>query len=421
MPFPFEQTTPYLGFDGQPASTKSRHERVLEEWGLFLARRHMSAETLRAYLQVASAVCARLDARRLFVFDVRRAQWAELEDAVLFPSRADAGGRRLAWAAATRKKNLAAMSALFGWWIEIGEHDLRNPFRQLTRERASVDPLARTLTPDEISTFFRFLESRVNGMSDDNADGHEALMDLLVFSLGYALALRVSDLVGMIASKVQMPTGRPWHVFACGKGQQPGEWTSFVVPEALRPLLGRWMQVRPPVRRVPARRPTATGVRVRFGTAFAMAEAVPTRAVVWTPRDALWVVPSTGVALSERSINRRTKALALAAGLPPARAALVSSHWFRHSRGQDLAEAGVHQRIIMELMRHSSTAITDVYVGVESGTVEALQRNAIVPGLNVQPAAGPSLGYAPDTRDPSLLQRERVPGARAAHGHARTA
>jgi len=72
MPFPFEQTTPYLGFDGQPASTKSRHERVLEEWGLFLARRHMSAETLRAYLQVASAVCARLDARRLFVFDVRR-------------------------------------------------------------------------------------------------------------------------------------------------------------------------------------------------------------------------------------------------------------------------------------------------------------------------------------------------------------
>jgi site-specific recombinase XerD len=118
----------------------------------------------------------------------------------------------------------------------------------------------------------------------------------------------------------------------------------------------------------------------RFGHLLARADG----AAIVRPRgrqldDRLFLVPESGRPISRRWLNTRLRLLAAESTLPKARAAAVSSHWFRHSKGQALKREGAHQVEIKEFMGHSSTAVTDIYVGAEGGVVDTLQRGAALP------------------------------------------
>jgi integrase len=379
MPFSWESHEPFLDATGARASIRARHERVLEEWARSLVRSQRAARTIEGYLGTVAGVCDRLTAKGLFVFAVRRAQWDEHADSYLFPPRSDDEDRPIGWAPATQARTYAALSALFRWWIEVGDHDLRNPFVGIRRTKSTPNPLARSLTEDELAVFFNYLVMRMGPVA--TADG-PPLLDYLVFSLAFSLALRASDLATMSRSRLQTPGRKqPWLLFAHRKGKKAREWSSFVVPDALRPALARWLEVRPDkVTPRKDRRRHPDSVLVRFGSLLVRADG----AEIVHPRgkqldDALFIVPGSGRPISRAWLNTRLRVLATESPLPKARAAVLSSHWFRHSKGQALKREGAHQVEIKEFMGHSSTAITDLYVGAEGGVVDALQRGAELP------------------------------------------
>jgi integrase len=379
MPFSWETRSPFVDSLGDPASLRARHERVLEEWTQHLVRSQRAVRTIEAYVGKAAQVCARVAADGHFIFDVRRAQWDEHADKYLFPPRDDAEGGATGFAPASQAVIYAAMSALFRWWIEVGDHDQRNPFLGIKRTKSTPNPLARSLTEDELAQFFNFLAFRMGPVTSADAS---PLLDYLVFALAYSLALRASDLVTMSRSRVQTPgRGQPWLLFAHRKGKKAREWSSFVVPEELHLVLARWLVVRPDkASKLEDRVRNPDSVLGRFGHLLARADG----AAIVRPRgrqldDRLFLVPESGRPISRRWLNTRLRLLAAESTLPKARAAAVSSHWFRHSKGQALKREGAHQVEIKEFMGHSSTAVTDIYVGAEGGVVDTLQRGAALP------------------------------------------
>ena len=379
MPFSWEARPPFVDAVGDAASLRTRHELVLEEWTKHLVRSQRAVRTIEAYVGTAAAVCARVAGAGHFIFDVRRAQWDEYADEYLFPAWKDAEGTPRGYAPATQARVYAAVSALFRWWIDVGDHDLRNPFLGIKRGKSTPNPLARSLTEDELAQFFNYLVMRMGPVATADAP---PLLDYLVFALAFALALRASDLVTMSRARVQTPGRRqPWVLFAHRKGKKAREWSSFIVPDALRPALARWLDVRPEKASAleeRARHPDS--VLGRFGHLLARADG----ADIVRPRgkqldDRLFLVPGSGRPISRAWLNTRLRTLASESPIPKARAAALSSHWFRHSKGQALKREGAHQVEIKEFMGHSSTAITDLYVGAEGGVVDTMQRSAELP------------------------------------------
>ena len=123
---------------------------------------------------------------------------------------------------------------------------------------------------------------------------------------------------------------------------------------------------------------------VPLGDAAARALAAWRAARAWAPGPAVFV-SARGQRLTPRSVQRLTRAWAIAAGVT----APITPHGFRHSFATHLLDGNVDLRSIQELLGHASLSSTQIYTKV---SLDHLMR--------VYDAAHPRAGEVPVTAEP---------------------
>lgn len=204
---------------------------------------------------------------------------------------------------------LSALRALYGWLLRRGER--------------SDDPSALLEPPKLPRSLPKALsESQIEALLDaPDCDAATGLRDRAMLELMYATGLRVSELVGLPATAVNLRQGT---VRVTGKGSK----------ERLVPMgeeAQHWLQ-----RYLDTAHPVLAGKR---------------------PSAALFVGPE-GAALSRQQFWVLVKRHAVVAGIDPAR---VSPHGLRHSFATHLLNHGADLRALQMLLGHSSLSTTQIY------------------------------------------------------------
>lgn len=191
-------------------------------------------------------------------------------------------------------------------------------------------PLPRTLRPDETEALLAAAE----------ADGVLALRDRAMLELLYGSGLRVSELVSLPLSSLDLRRG-VLHVV--GKG---GRARLVPVGEPAREALEAWL---------------AEG---RSGLARRARTARGADAVFLSTR---------GEAMTRQNFFCRLKALARRAGIPAER---VSPHVLRHAFATDLLEGGADLRAVQAMLGHQDLATTQIYTHVSRSRLrETVERH----------------------------------------------
>jgi integrase/recombinase XerD len=185
-------------------------------------------------------------------------------------------------------------------------------------------PLPKLLAEDEAAALIAAARQH---------SGPEGARLLAMIELLYGAGLRVSELVGLPLAAAQRD---PRFLIVRGKGDK----------ERMVPL------------GAPAR--------------AALAAYVAVRAAFLPPRKASpFLFPSRGREghLTRRRCAQLLKAVALAAGLDPAR---LSPHVLRHAFASHLVEHGADLRSVQEMLGHADIATTQIYTHVQSGRLQRL-------------------------------------------------
>ena len=104
----------------------------------------------------------------------------------------------------------------------------------------------------------------------------------------------------------------------------------------------------------------------------ALAAYLAVRAHFLAPRETSpWLFPSRGRDghLTRRRCGQLLKALALSAGLDPAR---LSPHVLRHAFASHLVDHGADLRSVQEMLGHADIATTQIYTHVQSARLQRL-------------------------------------------------
>ena len=205
----------------------------------------------------------------------------------------------------------SALRQFFGFLVDEG---LRkdDPSAALPRP-AARRPLPKILSHDDVEAFFA------------RAQLEAAIRMLALLELLYGSGLRASELVALPLAAV--PRDAPL-LTVTGKGSQ-----QRMVPVSRRAqaALARWLEVR--------------------------------------NSDSEFLFPSRKNHITRIRLFQLVKALALRAGLDPAK---VSPHVLRHAFATHLLEGGADLRVLQTLLGHADIATTQIYTHVDSARLVAL-------------------------------------------------
>jgi len=221
----------------------------------------------------------------------------------------------LAPASAARKAS--ALRQFYGFMVDEG-HRADDPSHALPRA-ATRRPLPKILGHSDVEALFARAESEAA------ADDAPALRLLALLELLYGSGLRASELVSLPLSAV--PRDAPF-LTVTGKG---GASRMVPVSARARQALARWLEVRP------------AGTKHLF--------------------------PSRSGHLTRVRLHQLLKALAVRAGLDPAR---LSPHVLRHAFATHLLEGGADLRVLQTLLGHADIATTQIYTHVEAARLVKL-------------------------------------------------
>jgi integrase/recombinase XerC len=156
--------------------------------------------------------------------------------------------------------------------------------------------------------------------------------DLAVYELLYASGIRVSELVNIQPSDLDLPAGE---IRILGKGAK--ERIVLIGPRAARALQNYLQEVRP---------------------------------VLARGQGAALFLNLKGGRLTQRSVERNLARYAKLAGLQKN----VTPHTLRHSFATHLLEGGADLRVVQELLGHSSLSTTQVYTHITRARLEKVMR-----------------------------------------------
>lgn len=221
----------------------------------------------------------------------------------------------LAPASVARKSS--ALRQFFAFAVDEGLRD-DDPSPALPRTRPRR-PLPKILGHGQVEALFAAAE-------DEAAAERPAAVRLLtLLELLYGSGLRASELVTLPLNAV--PRDAPM-LTVTGKG---GTQRMVPVSTRARAALSRWLALRAP------------------GTPY--------------------LFPSRGGHLTRIALFQQLKALALRAGLDPAK---VSPHVLRHAFATHLLEGGADLRVLQSLLGHADIATTQIYTHVDAARLVAL-------------------------------------------------
>ncbi|HSA61916.1 MAG TPA: site-specific tyrosine recombinase XerD [Nitrospiraceae bacterium] len=236
----------------------------------------------------------------------------------------------VAFLASLKQKPLAAssiarmVSAMRGWFRFLVREEIAegNPLRDLATARRPVR-LPRTLTMQEVTSL---LDLPVRPAAEDRRD--RAMLELL-----YASGLRVSELVGLGVSQIDLNTGC---LRVIGKGAK-----ERLVPmgETAREVLLDYVEhVRP-----------------------TLLKGRPSRALFVSRR---------GRALTRQAFWKLLRQRARRAGI----AKPISPHMLRHSFATHLLEGGADLRAVQTMLGHANIATTQIYTHVERSRLKQVHQ-----------------------------------------------
>lgn len=216
------------------------------------------------------------------------------------------------------------LSAMRGWFRFLVREEIAegNPLRDLATARRPVR-LPRTLTMQEVTAL---LDLPVRPAAEDHRD--RAMLELL-----YASGLRVSELVGLAVSQVDLNVGC---LRVMGKGAK-----ERVVPmgQTARDVLVEYVEhVRP-----------------------TLLKGRPSRALFISRR---------GRALTRQAFWKLLRQRARRAGI----AKPISPHMLRHSFATHLLEGGADLRAVQAMLGHADIATTQIYTHVERSRLKQVHR-----------------------------------------------
>ncbi len=215
-------------------------------------------------------------------------------------------------APSTIARKLAAVRAFFRYLVRI--------------ERLPADPTARVRTPKQPQRTPRFLsaDDAARLMEAPQGDGPAATRDRAILELAYGGGLRVSEVVGLDLSDLDLGQGTARVV---GKGSK-----TRIVPIGRHAIaaLQSWLAKRPEMNGKGSGHPTAVFRNKNGGRLSA-------RAV-------------------QRLVERCRPACAEAGATP---------HWLRHACATHMLGSGADLRSIQELLGHSSLSTTQRYTHVD--------------------------------------------------------
>lgn len=230
-------------------------------------------------------------------------------------------GEWAALAPASVARKTSALRQFFGFALDEGwRRDDPSGALPVPRTRR---PLPKVLSHGDIAALFDRAEMEADGGKADTVR-LLALIELL-----YGSGLRASELVSLPVSAV--PRDAPF-LTVTGKG---GHTRMVPVGERALAALYTWLALRP--------------------------SEPPSR----------FLFPSRGRAghLTRISLFQQIKALALRAGLDPAR---ISPHVLRHAFATHLLEGGADLRVLQTLLGHADISTTQIYTHVDAARLVAL-------------------------------------------------
>lgn len=239
-----------------------------------------------------------------------------LEGRLARATAADLGQLTTAWsdlAKSSLSRKSASLRRFFGF---LADESLRadDPSHALAKP-ATIRPLPKILSHDDITRLFGEIDRRLNLISDCRATLRlAALVELL-----YGSGLRATELVSLDHRTIRQD--QPYAIVK-GKG---GKERLVPVSARARSSVSVWMDVRP------------TGSH--------------------------WLFPSGKTHLSRVRLFQMIKTLAGDAGIPPHR---VSPHVLRHAFATHLLEGGADLRALQTMLGHADIATTEIYTHVDS-------------------------------------------------------
>lgn len=232
------------------------------------------------------------------------------------------GELALAWrdlAASSVARKSSALRRFFGFLHEEGLRE-DNPSSALPKPR-QTRPLPKILDKAEVDLLFQSIDTRLTRTHPSANDYRlSALVELL-----YGSGLRASELVAL--PRMSIVSDRPF-IILMGKGSK----------ERLVPISDR------------ARH--AVGVWQAF-----------------VPKDSRFLFPSRDGHISRIRLFQIIKALAVEAGLDPAK---VSPHVLRHAFATHLLAGGANLRALQAMLGHADIATTQIYTHVDASRLVEL-------------------------------------------------
>ena len=220
-------------------------------------------------------------------------------------------------APSTVARKASALRQFYGFLLDEGWRK-DDPSAALPRP-ATRRPLPKILGHAEVEALFARAELEAQ------SERPSAVRLLALLELLYGSGLRASEVVSLPLAAV--PRDAPL-LTIIGKG---GQQRMVPVSGRARQALSRWLAVR--------------------------------------PVDAKFLFPSRGKHLTRVRLFQLLKALAVRAGLDPAK---LSPHVLRHAFATHLLEGGADLRILQTLLGHADIATTQIYTHVDAARLVAL-------------------------------------------------